>query len=165
MHDILLISYDLFGFVTLLLWYCWCHYNHLLKKYNGIGSVTNAICHKSKYIFISFTYLYLFREVNHHRKKLTGRKLDFDCKKRQGANDEDVRKAEEKFAESLHLAQLGNLIWRRKKNQFNLKKNFNFTNFFFFIRYAQSTRRQRSRTYFAINTIFRGKKHLFFNVF
>ena len=71
-------------------------------------------------IFISFTYLSLFREVNHHRKKLTGRKLDFDCKKRQGANDEDVRKAEEKFAESLHLAQLGNLISRRKKKQFNL---------------------------------------------
>lgn len=47
------------------------------------------------------------REVNHHRKKLTGRKLDFDCKKRQGAGDEDIRKAEEKFAESLHLAQLG----------------------------------------------------------
>ena len=91
--------------------------------------------------------------------------MDFDCKKRQGANDEDVRKAEEKFAESLHLAQLGNLIWRRKKNQFNLKKIFNFTNFFFFIRYAQSTRWQRSRTYFAINTIFRGKKCIFFNVF
>ena len=71
-------------------------------------------------IFISFTYLSLFREVNHHRKKLTGRKLDFDCKKRQGANDEDVRKAEEKFAESLHLAQLGNLIPRRKKKEFNL---------------------------------------------
>ena len=47
------------------------------------------------------------KEVMHHRKKLTGRKLDFDCKKRQGATEEDIRKAEEKFAESLHLAQLG----------------------------------------------------------
>lgn len=47
------------------------------------------------------------KEVLHHRKKLTGRKLDFDCKKRQGARDEEVRMAEEKFAESLHLAQLG----------------------------------------------------------
>ena len=48
--------------------------------------------------------------------------MDFDCKKRQGANDEDVRKAEEKFAESLHLAQLGNLISRRKKKNLICKK-------------------------------------------
>merc|ERR1711944_337833 len=47
------------------------------------------------------------KEVMHHRKKLTGRKLDFDCKKRQGARDDEIRMAEEKFAESLHLAQLG----------------------------------------------------------
>ena len=47
------------------------------------------------------------REVLHHRKKLQGRKLDFDCKKRTKATDEEVRMSEEKFAESLHLAQLG----------------------------------------------------------
>eukprot|EP00094_Tigriopus_californicus_P000473 TCALIF_00460-PA protein Name:"Similar to endoA Endophilin-A (Drosophila pseudoobscura pseudoobscura)" AED:0.17 eAED:0.18 QI:0/0/0/0.5/1/1/4/0/343 len=47
------------------------------------------------------------REVMHHRKKLQGRKLDFDCKKRTGARDDEVRQAEDKFAESLHLAQLG----------------------------------------------------------
>eukprot|EP00093_Oithona_nana_P011211 11211.XXX_184769_185992_1 [CDS] Oithona nana genome sequencing. len=47
------------------------------------------------------------KEVMHHRKKLTGRKLDFDCKKRQGARDDEIRMAEEKFAESLQLAQLG----------------------------------------------------------
>ena len=47
------------------------------------------------------------REVLHHRKKLQGRKLDFDCKKRKGATDEELRVAEEKFAESLQLAQLG----------------------------------------------------------
>jgi endophilin-A len=47
------------------------------------------------------------KEVLHHRKKLQGRKLDFDCKKRTKATDEEVRSSEEKFAESLNLAQLG----------------------------------------------------------
>ncbi len=47
------------------------------------------------------------KEVFHHRKKLQGRKLDFDCKKRTGARDDEIRQAEEKFSESLHLAQLG----------------------------------------------------------
>ncbi len=46
-------------------------------------------------------------EVLHHRKKLQGRKLDFDCKKRTGARDEELRAAEEKFAESFQMAQLG----------------------------------------------------------
>ncbi len=52
------------------------------------------------------------KEVYHHRKKLQGRKLDFDCKKRTGATQEEIRIAEEKFSESLHLAQMGmhNLI-------------------------------------------------------
>ena len=47
------------------------------------------------------------KEVAHHRKKLQGRKLDFDCKKRTGARDDEIRAAEDKFAESLHLAQMG----------------------------------------------------------
>eukprot|EP00095_Tigriopus_kingsejongensis_P007335 snap_masked-scaffold589_size129586-processed-gene-0.8 protein:Tk07335 transcript:snap_masked-scaffold589_size129586-processed-gene-0.8-mRNA-1 annotation:"endophilin-a isoform x11" len=47
------------------------------------------------------------REVMHHRKKLQGRKLDFDCKKRTGARDDEIKQAEDKFAESLHLSQLG----------------------------------------------------------
>ena len=47
------------------------------------------------------------KEVLHHRKKLQGRKLDFDCKKRTGARQEEVQMAEEKFSESFHLAQLG----------------------------------------------------------
>ena len=47
------------------------------------------------------------KEVYHHRKKLQGRKLDFDCKKRTGAREDEIKAAEEKFAESLHLAQLG----------------------------------------------------------
>lgn len=47
------------------------------------------------------------KEVMHHRKKLQGRKLDFDCKKRKGAPEEEVKLSEDKFAESLHLAQLG----------------------------------------------------------
>jgi endophilin-A len=47
------------------------------------------------------------KEVMHHRRKLQGRKLDFDCKKRKGSTAEEIRLAEEKFAESLHLSQLG----------------------------------------------------------
>lgn len=52
------------------------------------------------------------KEVAHHRKKLQGRKLDYDCKKRkqQGAGgipDKEIKQAEDKFAESLHLAQMG----------------------------------------------------------
>lgn len=47
------------------------------------------------------------KEVMHHRKKLHGRKLDYDCKRRKGAPLDEIRISEEKFAESLHLAQLG----------------------------------------------------------
>ncbi|XP_037791025.1 endophilin-A-like isoform X9 [Penaeus monodon] len=69
------------------------------------------------------------KEVQHHRKKLQGRRLDFDCKKRKkdkalytpsssparspgrGAgshvSEEEIKLAEDKFAESLHLAQMG----------------------------------------------------------
>nr|XP_014275949.1 endophilin-A isoform X2 [Halyomorpha halys] len=51
------------------------------------------------------------KEVMHHRKKLQGRRLDFDCKRRKQAkgqsNYDEIKQAEEKFAESLHLAQMG----------------------------------------------------------
>jgi len=52
------------------------------------------------------------KEVAHHRKKLQGRKLDFDCKKRkqQGGSslgEQEIKQAEDKFGESLHLAQMG----------------------------------------------------------
>ncbi|XP_049837132.1 endophilin-A isoform X5 [Schistocerca gregaria] len=47
------------------------------------------------------------KEVMHHRKKLQGRRLDFDCKRRRQAKDEEIKMSEEKFAESLQLAQIG----------------------------------------------------------
>ena len=43
----------------------------------------------------------------HHRKKVAGHKLDYDCKKRQGQTEEVVRAAEDKFAESMQNAQVG----------------------------------------------------------
>lgn len=52
------------------------------------------------------------KEVAHHRKKLQGRKLDFDCKKRKQQSggqttEKEIKQAEDKFGESLHLAQMG----------------------------------------------------------
>ncbi|XP_069990130.1 LOW QUALITY PROTEIN: endophilin-A [Penaeus vannamei] len=53
------------------------------------------------------------KEVQHHRKKMQGRRLDFDCKKRKKdkagshVSEEEIKLAEDKFAESLHLAQMG----------------------------------------------------------
>ena len=61
------------------------------------------------------------KEVAHHRKKLQGRKLDYDCKKRQGVTDKELKQAEDKFAESLHLAQMGkqgSQNWRLLKSDF-----------------------------------------------
>lgn len=58
------------------------------------------------------------KEVMHHRKKLQGRRLDFDCKRRKQAkgatNNEEIKMAEEKFAESLHHAQTG--MWNLLEN-------------------------------------------------
>ncbi|XP_046401045.1 endophilin-A isoform X18 [Ischnura elegans] len=75
------------------------------------------------------------KEVMHHRKKLQGRRLDYDCKRRRQAKgkevkkgtatpspygspakspsggshitDEEIKLSEDKFAESLQLAQVG----------------------------------------------------------
>lgn len=50
------------------------------------------------------------KEVNHHRKKLMGRRLDYDCKKRKDKDaapnvEDEVRNAEDKFEESKQLAE------------------------------------------------------------
>ncbi|XP_041370645.1 endophilin-A2-like isoform X2 [Gigantopelta aegis] len=61
------------------------------------------------------------KEVNHHRKKLSGRRLDFDCKKRKkdkGApagstvTEEELRVAEDKFEETKCLTEtaMNNLL-------------------------------------------------------
>ncbi|VDK35356.1 unnamed protein product [Gongylonema pulchrum] len=45
------------------------------------------------------------KEVNHHRSKLKGRRLDYDCKKRKQTRDEELIQAEDKLEESKKLAE------------------------------------------------------------
>ncbi|CAI5437639.1 unnamed protein product [Caenorhabditis angaria] len=46
------------------------------------------------------------KDVNHHRTKLKGRRLDYDCKKRQQRRDDEMIQAEEKLEESKKLAEM-----------------------------------------------------------
>lgn len=53
------------------------------------------------------------KDVLHHRKKLQGRRLDYDCKKRKQmkagghVTEEEIKLAEDKFEESFNLASMG----------------------------------------------------------
>uniref|UniRef100_A0A2R5L540 Endophilin-A n=1 Tax=Ornithodoros turicata TaxID=34597 RepID=A0A2R5L540_9ACAR len=53
------------------------------------------------------------KDVLHHRKKLQGRRLDYDCKKRKQmkagghVTEDEIKLAEDKFEESFNLASLG----------------------------------------------------------
>ncbi|XP_067928320.1 endophilin-A3-like [Watersipora subatra] len=48
------------------------------------------------------------KEIQHHRKKTAGRRLDYDCKRRKkekGVSEEELSQAEEKFADSKELTE------------------------------------------------------------
>lgn len=49
------------------------------------------------------------KEINQHRKKLEGRRLDYDCKKRKGSGkpvaEEELHAAEQKFSESKSVTE------------------------------------------------------------
>ena len=50
----------------------------------------------------------------HHRKKVAGHKLDYDCKKRHGEQGTGMVESEKKFAESYKVSKTI-LSWSQKK--------------------------------------------------
>jgi BAR domain len=85
-------------------------------------------CHQNFLEPLHHTQSKDLKEVLHHRKKLQGRKLDFDCKKRMKASDEEIKISEDKFAESLHLAQVSILETINLGNSWIIDARANFGN-------------------------------------
>ena len=50
----------------------------------------------------------------HHRKKVAGHKLDYDCKKRHGEQGTGMVESERKFAESYKVSKII-ISWSQKK--------------------------------------------------
>ena len=46
------------------------------------------------------------KQMAHHRKKVAGHKLDYDCKKRHCTQGTDMVESEKKFADSYKVIQL-----------------------------------------------------------
>ena len=63
------------------------------------------------FFFFSLSRNCIENGTQFHRKKLEGRRLDFDCKRRTKAGfattPNDIKAAEEKFEESFNLASMG----------------------------------------------------------
>ncbi|XP_028416481.1 endophilin-A2-like [Dendronephthya gigantea] len=75
------------------------------EVFKRLGEIKDNLDAEVKQNFLDPLYLLEskeIKEINHHRKKMEGRRLDFDCKKRKGSKipPEEIRAAEDKFESS-----------------------------------------------------------------